>query len=359
VSLHRVAMVRVLGLLLAAPLAQAVPATMKAVVASGAAPEGDFSKVEVVSDHAVPQPGHGEVLIKVVASSVNPVDWKLLEGWSYGSKKVLGFDVAGVVEEVGSGCTRLQPGDAVWADLGNGLDGAEVQLGAWAEFALANESQVGLKPKSLTFEDAATLPLVALTDYQALKLTGAPWENRSNITVVVTSGSGGTGTIAVQMAKAYGATRIVTSASPSNAALLKRLGATDVIDYHQSTIWEVLQNETVDVVYDNYGAAGTADQAMPSLKPDGVFVLLPGKGGEVSKKPKPGVTQINFGLVDSSQHEDLDALTDMADSGHLVAIAPETYSLDRIVSALNASAAGHVVGKVGIHVAHATSTVVV
>jgi NADPH:quinone reductase-like Zn-dependent oxidoreductase len=331
---------------------------MQAAVASGAAPEGDFTKVEVVSDHTVPQPGRGEVLIKVVASSVNPVDFKLLESWPYDAQKVLGFDVAGVVEKVGPGCTRLKPGDAVWADLGTGLD-TEPQLGAWAEFAVATESQVGFKPKSLSFQDAATLPLVGLTNYQVLKQAGAPWKDRSNVTVVITSGSGGTGTAALQMAKAYGATRIITSSSPSHFDLLKRLGATDLIDYHEGSIWDALQDDTVDVVYDNYGAPGTADLAMPSLRSDGVFIFLPGKGGDVSKKPKPGVTQINYGLCDPSRHEDLDALTTMVDAGKLVAVATETYPLVQIAAALNSSVAGHVVGKIGIQVGKATSTVVV
>merc|ERR1712118_152206 len=111
------------------------------------------SKVQVVSDRPVPAPGSGEVLIKVAASSVNPVDWKLMSMplWP----KVAGFDVSGVVQEVGSGCTRLKPGDAVWADLGKGAF-PNVQLGAWAEYAIADESQVGMKPESLGFEAAAT-----------------------------------------------------------------------------------------------------------------------------------------------------------------------------------------------------------
>merc|ERR1712039_755649 len=221
-------------------------------------------------------------------------------------------------------------------------------MGAWAEFAVADESQVGLKPKALNFTEAASLPLVGLTDYQALKMAGAPWEGRTNLTVVVASGAGGTGLPAIQLAKAYGAIRIITASSPSHSVLLKSLGATDVFDYHTTTIWDQLPENSVDIVYDNYGAAGTADSAMPALRSGGVFIFLPGKGGAVSKHPKEGVKQINYGLCDSSKHEDLDALKAIADAGHLKAVVDQTFPLDDIVKAQNTSFSGHVVGKLAI-----------
>lgn len=343
--------------------AVATPTSMRAVVVKGSAPEGDFSKLEVVSDQIVPKPKRNQVLIKVAASSVNPVDWKTFSNSVYNvvtlfglKPKVPGFDVAGVVEAVGSGCTRLKPGDAVWADLGKvfPLKGL-LELGAWAEYAVADESQVGLKPAALSFEEAASLPLVGLTDLQVLKMTGAPWPDRENVTVVVTSGSGGTGVIAIQLARAFGATRIVTAASPRNHELLKSLGATDVVDYHESTIWETLQNETVDVVYDNYGSAGTADAAMSSFKSDGVFIFLPGKGGDLSKNPKEGVKQINYGLCDSSKHEDLDELAAFAEAGKLRGVVSESHNFEDILAALNSSTGGHAVGKIGINITKATA----
>merc|ERR1712039_683709 len=173
-------------------------------------------------------------------------------------------------------------------------------------------------------------------------------EHKKNLTVVITSGAGGTGLTAIQLAKAYGATRIVTASSPSHMALLKTLGATDVFDYHTTSLWEQLPESSVDVVYDNYGAAGTADAAMPSLRSGGVFIFLPGKGGSVSKHPKHGVRQINYGLCDSSRHQDLDELKRIADAGHLRAIVDQNFPLDDIVKALNASFSGHVVGKLAI-----------
>jgi len=334
---------------------------MRAVEVTRSAPEGDFSKLSVVADRKVPKPGRNQVLIKVAASSVNPVDWKTLSSPLYDAAtllglrpKVPGFDVAGIVESVGAGCARLKPGDAVWADLGKTTLRGIIQLGAWAEFAVADESQVGLKPTSLGFEEAASLPLVALTDLQALKMTGAPWVDRTNTTVVITSGSGGTGVVAIQLARAFGATRVVTAASPRNHELLKSLGATDVVDYHESTIWDTLENDSVDIVYDNYGAPGTADAAMASFKSDGVFIFLPGKDGDTSKNPKGAVTQINYGLCDSSKHEDLDELAAFADAGKLRGVVPESHALENILDALNSSLAGHAVGKIGINVTQLT-----
>lgn len=333
----------------------ATPTTMRAVVVSDGAPEGDWSKVKVVNNYPVPTPGDGQMLIKVAASSINPVDWKIMENpaiWP----AVPGFDVSGVVEAVDHDekCGRFQKGDAVWADLGNGLSNGHLELGAWAEYAVAECHQVGRKPETMSFEDAASLPLVALTDLQALRMVGAPWHNwrthRENLTVVVTSGSGGTGVIAIQMAKAYGAVNIITSASPRNADLLRSLGATLVVDYHESTIWERLEDNSVDIVYDNFGAPGTADAAMASMRSDAEFVFLPGKGGAISQNPKPGVEQYNFGLCDSSNYEDLDLLKSLVDAGLLRAVVPESHTLENILDVLESSHAGHAVGKIGINI---------
>eukprot|EP00656_Telonema_subtile_P023251 TRINITY_DN2462_c0_g1_i3.p1 TRINITY_DN2462_c0_g1~~TRINITY_DN2462_c0_g1_i3.p1 ORF type:complete len:287 (-),score=56.44 TRINITY_DN2462_c0_g1_i3:500-1360(-) len=258
-----------------------IPLTMAAAVASGSAPAGDFSKISILSQQT-PSPGTGQVLISVNASSVNPVDWKVIEEpspWPISFPHVLGFDVAGTVAALGPGCSRLKVGDRVWTDLGG-------TSGAYAQYAVAAESQVGVMPSSMSFEEAASVPLVALTDIQALRKVGAPWTPAvgANFSVVVTSGAGGTGVAAVQMAKALGATFVATAASSEHAPLLKALGADLVVDYHQSTLWAALQDNSIDVVYDNYGAPRTADAAMASLKPGGSFVFLPGKGASLSKQ---------------------------------------------------------------------------
>lgn len=337
------------------------PKTMRAVVVTGHGNLTDFSNVKLVTDRPVPQPRHRQVLIRVVASSVEPVDMKFYEGvYPMWFPKVFGFNVAGVIAEVGAGCKRLKVGDEVWADLGKGLGSIfGPQLGAWADYAVAQEDQVGLKPARMSFVDAASLPVVALTALQVFREVGLPRvQGSGELTVVVVSGAGGTGTTAIQMAKMYGATRIITASSPSNFELLKSLGATDVIDYHKGTIWDALPENSVDVVYDNYGAGGTADAAMMSIKPGGAFVFLPGKDGALSKHPKEGVKQLNFGVVDASSHTDLDATRALVDKG-LKAVVQQTFALEDIVQALKSISGGHVVGKLGIAVATADEIVVV
>ena len=327
--------------------------TMKAVVASAvASKEGDFSKISV-KNISIPTPSSGEVLIKVAASSVNPVDWKILTGGlPLKFPHTLGFDVSGTVAQCND-CKRLKENDVVWADLGKTwlLRGGE--LGAYAEYALADEEQVGLKPNGIDIYSAGTLPLVSLTSYQALKMTGIfSSGGNNNLTVVVTSGAGGTGFTGIQLAKAAGATRVITAASPTNDQWLTSIGATDVVDYHQTTIWEYLKDQDVkvDIVYDNYGAPGTADLAMPYFRSGGVFIYLPGKGGGKAKRPRKDVKEINYGLCDSSKHDDLDILAKYVENGKLKAKVDTWFTLDNIKLAFNASIAGHVAGKIGIRI---------
>jgi len=323
---------------------------MKAVVANAVASKvGDFSNV-FIKDIPIPTPRAGEVLIKVAASSVNPVDWKILTGGlPLKFPHTLGFDVSGTIVKC-SHCQRLKVDDVVWADLGKTWIFRGGELGAYAQYAIADEEQVSLKPNGIDIYSAGTLPLVSLTSFQALRMTGIFQRNKGNLTVVVTSGAGGTGFTGIQLAKAAGATRIVTAASPGNVKYLESIGATEVVNYHKTTIWDYLDNNTVDIVYDNYGAPGTADLAMPKMKSGGVFIYLPGKGGGKAKNPRSDVKEINYGLCDSSKHDDLDILGEFISNGTLKANVDQWFELDTIKSAFNASIAGHVTGKIGIRI---------
>ena len=329
-----------------------IPRTMLAAVASGPAPAGNFSTISM-SQVGVPKPSFGQVLIKVRASSVNPVDWKILEpsaGLGLRFPHTLGFDVSGTVVDVGIGCDRIKKGDDVWADLGKTWILKGGQLGAYAEYALADESQVGLKPHHLSFAEAGVAPLVGLTVLQAYRKTGAPnsapWNNK-NLTVLITSGSGGTGHLGIQIAKAYGARNIIAAGGPESLDLMKQWGATRVVDYHKESVFAAAGNDTVDIVFDNHGAPGTADKAMPVLREGGVFIFLPGLGGALSKHPKPGVTQINYGLTDASKYEDLDELAKISSLRPYVF---ETFSLQNAPQALQANFRGGVNGKIAIAV---------
>lgn len=298
---------------------------------------------------AVPSPGADQVLVESRGSSVNPcdVDYVELGFGCAGGGGTLGMDLSGVVAAVGSGVTRLKVGDEVWADTG----GVKGVTGAMAQYAIVSEAQTGLKPKALNFTEAGSIPLVGLTALEMLQKTGAPWANRSKVSVAVTSGTGGTGFMSVQLAKrAFGADHVVTAASGAdNIAFAKSIGADEVIDYKVQDIADALPDDSVDIFVDNYGAKGTADKAMHAIRAGGVYLVLPGgNGGTISKHPKAGVTQINYGLTDASKHEQLDVLKGFFDAGKLVAHLNTLYPLEQTAAAFAESKAGHVVGKVAI-----------
>jgi NADPH2:quinone reductase len=339
----------------------AVPPTMDAVVASAAASAGDLSKVSLHHGVKVPTARPGQVLIQVAASSVNPVDWKVIEtGGGFGVFRfphTIGFDLAGTVVQC-PGCQRVQLGDEVWADNGEFWPIRGGELGAYAQYALSDETQVAPKPTNLNWTDAASLPLVGLTSLQALQETGAPdgprWRGRAPghvPQVLITSGAGGTGFVAVQLAKAWGANVTAVGGPADEAFIRAELGADAFIDYTQhGNIFEVMANNSLDVVYDNYGAAGTADQAMPALKPGGAFVFLPGKGGALSRHPKEGVQQINYGLCRSTNHTDLEMLRALVQGGQLRPHVQAVFPLADVPAAFRLSMEGHVQGKLALAV---------
>src|SRR6476659_9981670 len=169
-----------------------------------------------------------DVMIQVHAAGVNPVDARIREGdfkafLRYRLPIVLGCDVAGVVVSVGSGVRRFKPGDEVYARP------ADERIGAFAEFIAINEAEVAIKPKSLTMEEAASIPLVGVTAWQALVERAKLKKGQK---VLVHAGSGGVGTFAIQLAKHLGAI-VATTTSTANVDLVKSLGADIVIDYRK------------------------------------------------------------------------------------------------------------------------------
>eukprot|EP00658_Telonema_sp_P-2_P033624 TRINITY_DN24642_c0_g1_i1.p1 TRINITY_DN24642_c0_g1~~TRINITY_DN24642_c0_g1_i1.p1 ORF type:complete len:349 (-),score=75.18 TRINITY_DN24642_c0_g1_i1:498-1544(-) len=329
----------------AAPVPTTLPSTMLAAKDTGSTPcvkpvhgqtSGSFDCVQT-STSTVPKPIIFQALVRVNVSSVNPSDVDMVEGRLGKIMGTLGVDFAGEVVAVGPLCSKLKVGDAVWG----------ATLHAYAEYAIvvcALTSKLGdVSPRHV-----GTLPEVSMTSAQALKKAGAPWDPSKNVTVVITSGSGGTGFVAIQLAKSYGAAKVITATGgPANIAFLKSIGADVVVDYHQADVFSTLANNSVDVVYDNYGAPGTADKAMPSLRSGGVFVFLPGKGGSLSKHPKQGVKQINYGLMIPSASL-LDELLVLYNAGKLKPHIQNSYPLTNVSGAFAESAAGHVVGKLQI-----------
>src|SRR5256886_12384702 len=208
--------------------AQPVPKTMKAIVAHEYGGP-DVLKFEEVP---VPEPKENEILMRVIASGVNPADSLILNGKyakEFGTHLplILGYDMAGVVVKIGAKVTKLKVGDPVYAYLLFG--------GGWAEYCISNETESAIKPKSLNFVDASAVPLAALTAWQALIDVGKIDKGQ---TVLIHGGSGGVGSFAIQIAKARGA-RVVATASTANQDLLKQLGADVAIDYTKQKFEEI------------------------------------------------------------------------------------------------------------------------
>jgi NADPH:quinone reductase-like Zn-dependent oxidoreductase len=281
------------------------------------------------------------VLVKVQGSSINPVNIDLVE-YPHATG-LIGTDVSGEVVAVGSGsdCSHLTVGSFVWSF---------VNSGAYAEFVVADCKSTGLRPTSLSAIDAGTMPCVAVTSLECLKATGAPWSNRTNVTVAITSGQGGTGFIGIQLAKALTAAHIVTAASGDGIAFVKSLGADWVIDYTKQDLFDALPDNSVDIVYDNYGAKGTADKAMHAIRAGGVYLVMDtGGGGTISKHPKPGVTQIAFGMADfSDRTKGLDVLKPLFEAGKLQTRTQAAYNLTGVTTAFNVDTSGKVLGKLAI-----------
>ena len=226
---------------------------------------GDNSRVRL-ADVPVPAAGHDDLLVKVHAASVNPVDTKIRDGklkvlLKYRMPLVLGNDLAGTVTAVGAGVTRFKVGDAIYARLD------KHRIGAFAEYAVVREAVAAPKPVNLTFEEAASLPLVGLTAWQALIDLG---RLRAGQKVLIHAGSGGVGTFAIQLARHLGAT-VCTTVGQRNVELVKQLGAELAIDYRTTRFEDVARD--CDVVLETLGDELLL-RSFQSVKPGGVVVSI-------------------------------------------------------------------------------------
>ena len=275
-------------------------------------------------------------------------------------------DVVGVVVET-NGSLIFSIGDVVWGDIGANVQMADdssittKELGAYAEFAVALDSQLALAPMDadVPLLELCGLPKVGLTTLKALSwYSGAPWSN--NKTVLVLGGSGGTGSAGIQMAKAFGAGRIAATASPDNFAYCEGLGADLMIDYHTEDWSSVFSPGEVDVIYDTVGEAGTPEKAFSILSRHGGHlvtiadfsdVVLPGT-------VPPGVTYASFINSDTNtvSAREMDTLSGLVQAGQLRMPSISVYGLDQTAEAFEASAAGHVVGKLVVSVSNATNS---
>lgn len=297
---------------------------------------GDDSVLSL-TDQPTPKVGPGEVLIRVKAASVNPVDWKVMSGGLAPLMDVMfpvvpGWDVAGVVESVGIDTPEFKPGDEVFAYARKDY----VHGGTFAELVSVPVRAVAHKPKELSWAEASAVPLTGLTAYQALVRLGVG----ANDTVLIHNAAGGVGTAAVQIAKALGATVIGTS-SPKNFDYVLDLGADYAIAYGPTLVDEVraIAPGGVSVSIDLVG--GVEDQTLQVLAP----------GARHASIADPAVLEHGgqwMWVRPSSA--DLDALSDLVRAGKFKVDVAQEFPLEQLPDAFAASRDGHVRGKLVVNI---------
>ena len=303
-------------------------------------------------DMPKPIPKTGEVLVKIHAAAVNSADIRLLRGQpfivrltGYGMFKpkhtILGSDIAGRVEAVGSGVTEFKPGDFVYGDLSN--DG----MGGFAEYVAAPQAVLAPMPSTLRFEEAAAVPLAGITALQALRDKG---QVRAGERVAINGASGGVGTFAVQIAHALGAD-VTAISSASKLELLKELGAAQVIDYASEDFTERVGQ--YDVILGINGYHSLAHYAR-ALKPGGRYVMVGGTDAQIFEAmlraplmPKRDGKRLG-NLMAKTTSADLRALAALIERGAVKPVIERCYPLADTAEALRYLEAGHARGKLVI-----------
>ena len=234
--------------------------------------------------------------IRVRAASVNPVDWKLAERAAPGTRSIPGRDLAGVIDAVGAEAGTWHTGQSVIA-VATG--------GAYAEYAIASIHAVALKPTHMTFAEAAGIPIVGETAWRAMVTVG---NVQAGLRVLIHGGAGGVGSSAVQIAKARGA-HVIATASPSHNALLRALGADEIIDYHGAHFEDSVKN--LDVVL-NTVDADTGMRSIPMVKPGGILVSVVG----ATPVAQCEAARIRCAITGPVSGEFLGELSDLANHNH-------------------------------------------
>ncbi|MGH7470454.1 MAG: NAD(P)-dependent alcohol dehydrogenase [Longimicrobiales bacterium] len=311
----------------------------------------DYGSPEVLALEAVekPVPADSQVLIRVRAAAVNPLDWHYMRGTPYigrigmGLRKPkitrLGVDFAGVVESVGRSVTQFKPGDEVFGG----------RTGALAEYVLVREGgSVVLKPANLSFEQAAAVAVAAVTALQGLRDKGQVQPGQR---VLINGASGGVGTFAVQIAKSLGA-HVTGVCSTRNVEMVRSIGADQVIDYTKEDFTKSAQR--YDVIIDNVG-----NHSLSALRrvitPRGKYVMVGGPSGRwIDPLPRAVNALVlsrfvsqDMGLFLSDLNKkDLTVLRDLMEAGNVTPVIDQRYKLSEIRAAIQYLEAGHARGKV-------------
>jgi len=303
-----------------------------------------------IMDVDTPVPTDAEVLIRIHAAAVNPLDWHFLRGTPRVARVVFGFagpkdprlgvDVAGQVEAVGKSVTRFKPGDAVFG----------VCKGAFAEYTCAAESKLATKPERISFEQAAGVPIAALTALQGLRDYGRLQPGQK---VLINGAAGGVGTFAVQIAKAFGA-EVTGVCSARNVDLVRSIGADHVIDYTRHDF--ATSGHLFDVFFDCVGNRSLS-ACRRVLPPKGCYVAIGGGGMDTSSftlivdsiaqmVTSWFVSQTLVGFIAKTRQEDLVTLQGLLASGTVTPVIDRCFPLSALPDAIRYLEAGHARGKV-------------
>jgi NADPH:quinone reductase-like Zn-dependent oxidoreductase len=302
-----------------------------------------------ITDVEKPVPKDNDVLIKVRAASVNPLDWHFMRGTPYAVRIVaglrkpkvarLGADVAGQVEAVGRNIMQFKPGDQVFGTC----------KGAFAEYAGAPESALVMKPDNLTFEQAACVPIAGLTALQGLRNNGKVQPGQ---TVLINGASGGVGTFAVQIAKSFGAD-VTGVCGTRNVDMVRSIGADQVIDYTREDFTK--SGQRYDLFFDCIGQHSLS-VCWRVLNPKGIYVGVGGPSdrwmiGPIARLIKSLVlswfgSQKLGGLLTKRNKEDLTILRELVEAGKVTPVIDRRYGLSEVPEAIRYPEEGHARGKV-------------
>jgi len=327
----------IIAALIATPVfAQSARSTMKAIVVH------EYGGPEVLKyeDAPRPEPKENEILVKVIAAGVNPVDsaarsQKYARFMNITLPAIPGYDIAGIVERTGTSVTKFKAGDPVYAYIA--LD----KGGAYAEYAVATEKEAAAKPKSLTYVEAAAVPLVSLTAWQALIDTAKLSPGQ---TMLIHGGSGGVGSFAIQIAKARGAKAFATASTP-NQNLLKQLGADVAIDYTKQKFEDIAKD--VDVVLDSVGK-DTLVRSYGIVKKGGIIVSIVGRPNQ-AELDKHGIRGASISVEPNS--DELAEITKLIEEKKIKVVVSQTLPLAEAAKAQSQADTRHTRGKIVLKVA--------
>lgn len=304
---------------------------------------GGPEKLEV-ADMPKPAPGPAQVLVRVKASSVNPVDYKIRmypSNWAgVPVPAILGYDAAGVVEAVGAQVTDLKPGDEVFYCAR--IFGRQ---GTYAEYHVEDADIVVKKPANLTFEEAASLPLAGMTAYDAIVTF---FQTKPGDTVLIHAGAGGVGSLAVQLAAAAGA-RVIATGRKENEPLIRSLGAHEVIDYKTLKFEDEVNRLTggmgVDAAYDTVGG-DTVVRSINCVRPYGKIATITSVDGSINGMQSRNLT-LYFGFMERTPAK-IRALATLAERGMIRPLIDSVYPLEKVADAHRKIEAGGMKGKIVI-----------